>query len=503
MAVKRIPMRVGDSGARGESAPPGPDHSASGQDHAGCPPPQVPLARPPTPRARAVKQWPGSYGWPAALEAELGLRSAAQGTWPQYLPADDDDLRAARRHLLGPACADQAAALNGARSFGQHRYHDGRPPPSRPEGPGHGSSAGNGSRSAAAGHQAASRHRRRYGARTRPGSERALRAGRWHWWLLAVAVVLAAFSAVAPGLGHQRAGRRGGGSSTAVPAPAVSAAAIRGLAGRWIAKQVSPGAIVACDPAMCATLQANGLPLGDTLVLGSGASDPLGSDVVVATTAIRDQFGSRLSEVYAPDVIARFGSGNARIEIRAVAPDGAAAYRAALSADLLARKAAGAQLLLNSRIEVSAMARGQLAAGEPDSRLLITLAALAPLHALYIAAFGDAGQGASPSMPLRSVSLALSRPVASATGGTSGPAPSGLATSAAGGAGAAGTAGYLSRMLTFLRAQRPPFVPSSVQIARSAGEQPILRIEFAAPSPLGLLGGSDYAIELTRPHKTS
>jgi hypothetical protein len=150
-----------------------------------------------------------------------------------------------------------------------------------------------------------------------------------------------------------------------VPAAAAAASAIRLLAARWIAKQVSSGAIVACDPAMSAMLEAYGLPAGDNLVLRQGSPDPLGSDVVVATTAVRDQFGSRLSEVYAPDVIASFGSGNSRIDVRAVAPDGSAAYRSALSADLVARRVAAAQLLLNNRISVTAMARSQLAGVNP------------------------------------------------------------------------------------------------------------------------------------------
>ncbi len=62
---------------------------------------------------------------------------------------------------------------------------------------------------------------------------------------------------------------------------------------------------------------------------GTSASDPLGSDLVVATPALRSQFGARLASVYAPVVIASFGSGAARIDIRAVAADGTAAYDSA------------------------------------------------------------------------------------------------------------------------------------------------------------------------------
>ena len=55
-----------------------------------------------------------------------------------------------------------------------------------------------------------------------------------------------------------------------------------------------------------------------------GDSDPLGSAVIVATAAVRSLFGSRLTTVYAPTVIASFGSGSARIDVRAYAAGGAA-----------------------------------------------------------------------------------------------------------------------------------------------------------------------------------
>ncbi len=139
-----------------------------------------------------------------------------------------------------------------------------------------------------------------------------------------------------------------------------------------MARQVSQDAIVACDPAMCAALLAQRIAAGNLLELRDGAADPLGSDVVVATAAVRSQFGARLASIYAPAVLASFGSGRLRIDVRAVAPDGAAAYRAELAADLTARRKAGRQLLGNPHVRVSATARRELQAGQVDSRLLST-----------------------------------------------------------------------------------------------------------------------------------
>ena len=72
----------------------------------------------------------------------------------------------------------------------------------------------------------------------------------------------------------------------------------------------------------------------------------------------------RLDSVYAPSVIAGFGSGADQVSVDVTAPHGAAAYLAALRQDVPTRKAAGAQLMANKRIEMTAQARTQLATGE-------------------------------------------------------------------------------------------------------------------------------------------
>ncbi|MBV9381010.1 MAG: hypothetical protein JOY82_09185 [Streptosporangiaceae bacterium] len=251
--------------------------------------------------------------------------------------------------------------------------------------------------------------------------------------------------------------QRGPASNAVVPrkaAPALAAlraaSVTRGQAAAWIAGQVSTGAIVACDPAMCGALQASGRLAGSLLRLGSAAPDPLGSDVIVATPAVRSQFGSRLENVYAPLMIASFGAGAERIDVRATAPDGAAAYESGLAADRRARIAAGGQLLGNPHIKVSAAARAALAAGRVDTRLLAMFAALAAQQPVRIVAFGDRSPGAS-TVPFRSAVF--------------------------------GPAG--EQILSFLHGQQPPYVPDHI---RAVGRS-LLSIEFDAPSPLGLLAG--------------
>ena len=284
---------------------------------------------------------------------------------------------------------------------------------------------------------------------------------------VAGALIMVAVVAVGAGGGGVVIGHAARSSSSAVSrdsgsgsAVLAASAATRGEAAAWIAGQVAASAIVACDPAMCAALQADGLPATRLLVLGTAAADPLGSDVVVATPAVRNEFGTRLQSVYAPVVIASFGTGARRIDVRAIAPDGAASYQAALAADRRSRISAGSQLLRNPRIAAAAGVRKALSAGDVDPRLLMMLAALAVEQPLRISAVGDPSPGASPVVPLRSVRLA--------------PLDSGAKAEAS-----------LRSMLSFIAAQRQPFQPLRAGFAGSSA----LMVEYAAPSPLGLLGG--------------
>jgi hypothetical protein len=246
------------------------------------------------------------------------------------------------------------------------------------------------------------------------------------------------------------------------PSPAqLSAAEItRDQAAAWVAQQVSGDAVVSCDLTTCQTLRADGVRVGDLLVMGPKSRDLLlSSQVIVSTAAIRNLLGSSLDSVYAPIVLASFGSGKARIDVRVIAPDGAAAYLAALREDLQERKSGGEALAVNSRITLTATARRQMNAGQVDAQLLLAITSLAAIHPLDILAFGDLAPGASPGVPLRSVTVAEN-------GGTA----------------------IVRQMLASLRAQHGDFRAAQTETTRRDG-QPVLVIEFAAPMPLGLING--------------
>jgi hypothetical protein len=241
-----------------------------------------------------------------------------------------------------------------------------------------------------------------------------------------------------------------------------SATAAMRMAAEWVGQQVSSNVIVACDPVMCSALEAQGMPAPNLLILRPTTASLLGAELVVATPVVRSQFGSRLDSVYAPSVIAGFGSGPNQVNVRVVAPDGAAAYLAAVRQDVAARSAAGAQLLANKRIEMTAQARMQLTTGQVDSRLLIMLPAMAAVHPIQILAFGDPGPGASPGVPLCSADL-----------------------SSSGRAAGMADASYVSWLTGFVRVQLLPFAGRAVMLRQ--GNEPVVQLEFPRPSPLGLL----------------
>lgn len=269
--------------------------------------------------------------------------------------------------------------------------------------------------------------------------------------LIAVLAIIVAGSAVAAFAVTR------GGHSRPVPqsAPLTEAAASRRQAADWVAAQVSHGVIVACDPLMCNALQQRGFPAANLSVITASSGDPLGSGIVISTTAVRSQLGPRLATVYAPVVIANFGRGADLIQVRAAAAGGIAAYHSAMQTDLLAREVAGRQLNRNRGIRIPPSARADLADGRVDARILITLAAVAHRFPVQIVSFSDSGPGADPGVPLRMLTVS---------------APS---------------AGYLSQLLAFLRAQRPPL--RALVSPRSHGNTSTVQIEFTAPSLPGLL----------------
>jgi hypothetical protein len=188
---------------------------------------------------------------------------------------------------------------------------------------------------------------------------------------------------------------------------------------------------------------------------------------VIETPDVLSMFGSSLAKAWAPAVLASFGSGPSLVTVRVIASSGAAAYQTRLSADLADRKAAGAALLDDPQISVTPRASRQLTAGAVDSRLLLALAALAGHQPISIVQFGNPGPGASRSVPLRYADLD--------EGDRGRRLP---------------FAAYVRAVRAYLGTLTATLRPASMMTEAPADGQAVLRVEFAAPSPLGVFAAS-------------
>ena len=239
----------------------------------------------------------------------------------------------------------------------------------------------------------------------------------------------------------------------------------RGQAATWVAQQVSHSDIVSCDPAMCTALAAAGFPAADLRALGPTSPYPVTSAVVVVTPVVNEIFGSSLSVDWAPMVLATFGSGPAQVAVRVIGPHGAAAYRAAVSADLVARETAAAALLEVPGVDASAAARKELMVGQVDSRLLLAISYVAADQPIDMVDFGNIAPGQDPGVPLRYADLAENDQ-----------------------AGGQVSSAYVRSLIADFRNVNTQSRPASTETEVLPGGQRVLRVEFPAPSPLGLLG---------------
>jgi hypothetical protein len=330
----------------------------------------------------------------------------------------------------------------------------------------------------------------------------------WRWRLAAIVVALAIGAAAAlavtgtmspaarvlPSSTNHAATSRAGAAGGNTTARDNTAATVRSHAAAWIASQVTTAAIIACEPVMCAALQAQGVTAGRLMPLPPGTANPGNAGIVVTSAPL-----GQLAATYAPALIATFGSGATRIDVRATEPGGAAAYAAALRADLAARKYAGSELLRNWRITFTAQDARQLRAGLVDSRLLATLAALASQYPIRVDAFSDAAPGGAAQSAATQSDAAQSDAAQSAAAQSAAAPDEAVPGDVAAGVelpfravtititgGTNRTAG-LSAAQALVRSQPAPYQPGHVTIADPAGPRAALNVEFAAPSPLGLL----------------
>lgn len=256
------------------------------------------------------------------------------------------------------------------------------------------------------------------------------------------------------GPGPKVTGNTGGGTSAM--SPLQQATQNRQQAAAWVAQQVA--GMVSCDPEMCTELQADHYKVGELNEVDPSSPDPLGAVVVVATPVIQSQFGNRLASVYAPQVIASFGTGAEQVQVRYIPPEGTAAFEAQLEADRTGRIKAGQLLTGNTRITASAAAKAELLAGQVDPRLLTILPTLASGSPLQLIKFENSSPGVGNSVPLRGAWIG---------------APSDS---------------DLTAIVRQLKAQIT-YRPAQAAIEPIAGGKHVVVVSFSAPAPMGLPKG--------------
>jgi len=230
----------------------------------------------------------------------------------------------------------------------------------------------------------------------------------------------------------------------------------------WIARYVSHSTRVACDSTLCTALKNTGFPGSDLTGLRLGSRAPLTSALVVETPSVTTWLGTSFITDSAPLILASFGNKASGIDIRVVAPEGAAAYQRQLTAEMTASSKNLAPALLsgqgNVTVSIPRAAQAQMTKGEVDWRALVALFYLAGYKAVQVLDFGNTASGGSAGLPLRYMDLAVNGHIAhmSATA-------------------------YMAWLLRTLRGLQ---YPAQSQVTVELDGTPALRVDFGAPTPL-------------------
>jgi hypothetical protein len=222
---------------------------------------------------------------------------------------------------------------------------------------------------------------------------------------------------------------------------------------------------MACEQVMCARLRSTGIDGGDLVELGGDATKLSGAQLVVATPGVRERFGSALAYTIAPDVLGIFGVGPSRVEVRERSPQSLAAHDRAKAREQKSRQRAGLQLLNVPRVHTTSDAMHELAAGEVDNRLVLTLAKLARHHTLDVASFSGRGPYTGIDVPERAVDI-----------------------DQVDGSAAIGDNPAIGNALHVVRGQRGTYRAASARLIGTAGGG-VLRITFTVPTPPNVLRG--------------
>lgn len=227
--------------------------------------------------------------------------------------------------------------------------------------------------------------------------------GSLRWSVLAAAVVVLAGGGAAIAVSGGGPARGPAQSAPRRPSAAqLLTVSNEQAASSWVQAQVDAGAQVGCDPAMCGYLLRAGVAAANFVVLNRGAAVPGGAAFVLSTPLLRTQSGTSLA-AGAPEVVARFGTGQQRVEVLLATSATAAAFLQAARHSQRVSARMGKSLARNHRLHAGPTTRRELTSGMVDHRLLVVLKRMLLAHPVSVAGFGDADPGASFPAQLRSM----------------------------------------------------------------------------------------------------
>ncbi len=251
------------------------------------------------------------------------------------------------------------------------------------------------------------------------------------------------------------------------PAPSVdvvaAADAIRSTAAAWIVENVARGTILACDPAACADVESRGYLPTALVPLRTDRADIRQAELVLVTSAVRARLGATLDQLVTPTPLAVFGTGETAVEVQEISLDGPDGYQQRSAADRADRVSAGRALATARGLHLGRQARGHLVQGNVDGRILTTLPPLLAAHDLWVSRFATSGpEGRGGILRVAEIDHIDGQEIREGTAET-------------------------AAVVEYFRSQRPPFLPSAVEVT-SGAQGLVLRVTYPAPSPLGLLG---------------
>ncbi|OMH33084.1 hypothetical protein BGP79_05880 [Tersicoccus sp. Bi-70] len=156
---------------------------------------------------------------------------------------------------------------------------------------------------------------------------------------------------------------------------------------QWVARNVGKDQRLLVDDAMWVDLVRSGFAREnviwyykldtDSQVIAQSPNGWKDSDWIITTDSMRtfpDQFPQVKAAIANSTVVASFGSGQQRVDVRQIHAEGLAAGERADRALRTERAAVGAELAANPRLTLTPSARAQLRAGQVDSRVMLALA---------------------------------------------------------------------------------------------------------------------------------